>query len=91
MTAATPENILSKYSDDVSTLGLELRTFLLERLGDINEQADEAAGIIGYNYGTGYKDLICTIMPSTQGIKLGFYKGTELPDPAKLLTGCCVG
>jgi hypothetical protein len=35
----------------------------------------------------GYKDLICTIIPSRKGMKLGFYRGSELPDPAKLLTG----
>jgi hypothetical protein len=81
------EKILSKYEEKISTLGYQLREFLLKNLDNINEQADEAASIIGFNYGTGYKDLICTIMPSKKGIKLGFYKGSELPDPAKLLTG----
>jgi hypothetical protein len=42
---------------------------------------------VGYGYGTGYKDLICTLLVSKQGVKLGFYKGSELPDPQKLLTG----
>ncbi len=31
--------------------------------------------------------MICTIIPSKKGIKLGFYKGSGLPDPAGLLTG----
>jgi hypothetical protein len=31
--------------------------------------------------------MICTIILSKKGIKLGFYKGAELPDPKKLLTG----
>ena len=43
--------------------------------------------MIGYSYGAGYKDLICTIILSKKGIKLGFYRGGELPDPKKLLTG----
>ncbi len=33
------------------------------------------------------RQLVCTIIPSKKGIKLGFYKGSELPDPKKLLTG----
>lgn len=83
----TVEIILSKYEDKVSELGLQLREFLLSNLKNINEQPDAAASIIGYNFGTGYKDLICTIIPSRKGIKLGLYKGSELPDPEKLLTG----
>jgi hypothetical protein len=45
------------------------------------------AHLIGYGYGPGYKEMICTIIPSKKGIKLGFYKGSELPDPETLLTG----
>lgn len=84
---ATSEKILSKYDDKISALGYQLRDFLLKNLDNISEQADESASIIGFNYGTGYKDLICTIIPSKKGVKLGFYKGSELQDPAKLLTG----
>ncbi len=84
---ASTEDILSKYNEKISTLGFQLREFLLKNIDNIEEQPDETANIIGFNYGTGYKDLICTIIPSKKGIKLGFYKGIELPDPAKLLTG----
>lgn len=83
----TVEIILSKYENKISELGLQLREFILSNLKNISEQPDAAANIIGYNFGTGYKDLICTIMPSKRGLKLGFYKGSELPDPQKLLTG----
>ena len=31
--------------------------------------------------------MVCTIIPSKKGVKLGFYRGIDLPDPAKLLTG----
>lgn len=81
------QNILSKYEEKISTLGFQLRDFLMKNIDNIIEQPDEAANIIGFNYGTGYKDLICTIIPSKKGMKLGFYKGSELPDPAKILTG----
>ena len=69
------------------SLGFQLREFLFSELKDINEEADATANIIGYNYGKGYKNLICVILLSKKGIKLGFYKGSELPDPGKLLTG----
>jgi Domain of unknown function (DU1801) len=84
---AAAEKILTKYEEKISTIGFQLRDFLLKNIDNITEQPDESANVIGYNYGTGYKDLICTIIPSKKGMKLGFYKGSELPDPAKLLTG----
>jgi Domain of unknown function (DU1801) len=86
MNAAT-EKSLTKYEEKISTLGFQLRDFLLKNIDSITEQPDESANVIGYNYRTGYKDLICTIIPSKKGMKFGFYKGSELPDAAKLLTG----
>lgn len=84
---ATAETILSNYDPEVSTIGFQVRTFLKQQLKDIIEYPDVSARIIGYGYGSGYKQTICTIIPSKTGIKLGFYKGSELPDPEKLLTG----
>ena len=84
---ATVESILSKYNEEVSSLGYQVRGFLLKELKEIIEYPDGPANIIGYGYGPGYKALLCTIIPSKKGIKLGFYKGSELPDPKKLLTG----
>jgi hypothetical protein len=31
--------------------------------------------------------VICTIIPSKKGLKLSFYKGTELADPGAILAG----
>lgn len=83
----TPEQIIGKYPLEIVATASALRKFLLEQLKGIVEQPDAAANVIGYSYGTGYKDLICTLMLSKSGTKLGFYKGAELPDPEKLLTG----
>lgn len=83
----TVEDILSKYDEKVAGLAVLLRDFLLEELKGITELPDNSASIIGYGYGTGYKDMICTILLSKKGVKLGFYKGSELPDPNKLLSG----
>ena len=83
----TPEKLIAKYPPEIVRTASALRKFLLTHLKGIVEQPDTAANVIGYNYGTGYKDLICTLMLSKTGPKLGFYKGAELPDPEKLLTG----
>jgi hypothetical protein len=83
----TADKILTQFPESVAATGLSLRQFLLERLKGITEQTDPNASVIGYSYGAGYKDLLCTIILSKKGIKLGFYKGAELPDPKKLLTG----
>lgn len=66
---------------------MQLRGMLLAELPGIIEQPDISANIIGYGYGPGYKDSICTIIPSKKGVKLGFYKGSLLKDPSGLLAG----
>ena len=81
------EDILSNYDVKVALLASQLRGFLIKELKDITEIPDPAAKMIAYGYGPGYSDMISTILLSKKGVKLGFYKGSELPDPAKLLTG----
>jgi hypothetical protein len=83
----TADKIFAQFPESVAAMGSSLRQFLLGHLKGISEQPDPKANVIGYSYGAGYKDLICTIILSKKGIKLGFYKGAELPDPKKLLTG----
>ena len=83
----TADRILAQFPERVAATGSSLRQFLLGRLKGVTEQPDAKANVIGYSYGPGYKDMICTIILSKKGIKLGFYKGSELPDPKKLLTG----
>jgi hypothetical protein len=83
----TVADILSRYDGPIAVLASQVRYFVLSELKDILEIPDQSISLIGYGYGTGYKDLICTIMLSKKNVKIGFYKGTELPDPQKLLTG----
>lgn len=54
---------------------------------DVTEEVDVAAKMVAYSLGPGYTGMICTIIPSKKGVKLGFYRGSELQDPARLLTG----
>ena len=80
-------DFLLGYDDKVSGLAIPLRDLLLKTLPGIQEQLDIPARIVGYGYGPKYVDSIGAIIPSKKGLKLGFYKGTELPDPGKLLSG----
>jgi len=80
-------DFLLAYDNKVSGIAIPLRELLLKTLPNIQEQLDIPARIIGYGYGPKYIDNLCAIIPSKKGVKLGFYKGTELPDPNKLLTG----
>jgi hypothetical protein len=80
-------DFLSKYSPEVTGLALALRASLLKQLPDVTEQLDLPAKMVAYCYGQKYAEMICVIIPSKKGLKLGFYKGTELPDPAGMLEG----
>ena len=78
---------LSGYSEEVFTNALQLREVLFKNLPGIIEQLDIPAKMIAYCYGQKYAEMICTIIPSKKGLKLGFYKGADLPDPDNLLEG----
>jgi hypothetical protein len=75
------EQIFVKYDKSISSLGLHLREFLLSQLDGCTEMPDLPAKMIAYGYGTGYVDMVCTIIPSKKGIKLGFYKGKRTARP----------
>jgi hypothetical protein len=74
---------LSQYDDNA----LRLREVILTNLPEIIEQIDLPARMIAYCYGQTYIEMICTIIPSKKGLKLGFYKGADLFDPERLLEG----
>ena len=81
------DEFLSNYNEEVFTNALKLREILFANLPGIIEQIDIPAKMIAYCYGQKYSEMICTIIPSKKGLKLGFYKGVDLPDPDKLLEG----
>ena len=80
-------SFLQQYPDQVSSLARQLREVLLANLPDATEQVDLPGRMIAYVYGQKYTEMVCVIIPSKKGLKLGFYKGTELPDPDRLLQG----
>lgn len=58
MATTTFESLLSKYPAEVRALAAGARTFIREILAKAEESLDEAAGVVGYGYGAGYKGLI---------------------------------
>jgi hypothetical protein len=81
------DNLLARCEAPVAAIAEAVRRRLLALLPGATEEADPAANVIGYGFGPGYKHLICTLILSKKGVKLGFYRGAGLPDPHGLLGG----
>jgi hypothetical protein len=81
------EEFLAPYPSEVRDLALAARDFLAEALPGAAETLDASAKLLGYSYGPGYKGLVCTLLLSQTGVKLGISRGSELPDPKQLMHG----
>jgi len=81
------ESLLLPYSEDVQLLVREARETLQEWLPDADESVDESARMLAYSYGPGYKGMVCTLLLSKSGVKLGLVGGAALADPRGLLAG----
>jgi hypothetical protein len=81
------EELLMLYPSEVQDLALAARELIHELVPGASELVDASARVIGYGYGPGYKDTICTLILSQRGVKIGVARGTELPDPNGLLQG----
>jgi hypothetical protein len=63
------------------------RRLLLKLLPESEETVDPTASVLSYGYGPGYRGMICTLLLSKSGVKVGLVNGAALPDPAGLLEG----
>ncbi|MBZ5675725.1 MAG: DUF1801 domain-containing protein [Acidobacteriia bacterium] len=79
--------LLRTYPEDVQTLLRQARKTLGEWLPGAVESVDESARMLAYRYGPGYKGMVCTLLLSKSGIKLGLVGGAALADPRGLLAG----
>ena len=86
-TSAEWDALLASYSPDLGAIALAARELALTGIPGAIEQVDTKARVVGYGTGTGYADLICTIILSKSGVKLGLVGGATLPDPHGLLEG----
>jgi hypothetical protein len=78
---------LAAYPEDVRELANAARRTLAAALPGAYESVDTAAKLLGYSYAPGYKGVVCTLIMSKTGVKLGIFRGAELPDPSGLLQG----
>ena len=81
------EAFFADYPPPVEALALGLRALVLDLIPDAKEVLDRSARVVGYGFGTGYKDTVCAIILSQKGVKLGLGEGASLPDPNGLLEG----
>jgi len=80
-------DFLAYYTQQVYMRSIALREVILDTLPNVIEQLDVSAKMVAYCYGQKYAELICILIPSKKGLKLGFYNGVDLPDPSHLLEG----
>ncbi len=78
---------LASYPAEVADLAQAARGLLEELLPDVEETLDRTAKVIGFGYGPGYKGMVCALILSKAGVKIGLIRGSELPDPKGLLRG----
>ena len=78
---------LAGYPGAVADIGLSLRSIISRAIPEAEETVDRSGRVIGYTVGTGYSGLVCTIIPSKTGVKLGLVGGADLADPHHLMEG----
>jgi hypothetical protein len=82
------DKFLASYSRETRENVLCLRQLILDLFHAAVEQVDENSGLIAYGFrGSGYEGLVFAIMPHRKHVNLMFSKGTQIPDPARLLSG----
>ncbi|MEO7406588.1 MAG: DUF1801 domain-containing protein [Vicinamibacterales bacterium] len=80
-------DFFADYPEQVARTCHALREVIQSALPAVQEEVDPAGRVVGYNCGPGYAGLICTIIPSKAGVKLGIVNGATLPNPDGLLEG----
>src|ERR1700674_3094550 len=83
----TIETLMEVYPPDVQALASAARKQLRAWLPRAEERIDATAPVISYGYGPGYSGMVCTLILSKSGVKLGLVRGSELADPHGLLEG----
>ena len=86
-TTAEWDRLLDNYSAEVQQAALAARGRIRAAAPGFDETVDAKSRVIGYGFGPGYASLVCTIILSKTGVKLGLVGGATLDDPEHLLTG----
>ena len=83
----TVESLLRSYPADVRALASGARDLIHRTLPDVEDSVDSSMPMISFGYGPGYHGMVCTLILSKSGVKLGLVRGSELADPRGLLEG----
>jgi hypothetical protein len=78
---------LNSYPEHVQEIALAARALLSGMLPGAEEIVDESAKVVGYGSAPGYKGVVCTLILSQTGAKIGIAHGAALPDPKHLMAG----
>jgi hypothetical protein len=78
---------LAEYPVTICDIARRLREIVSAAIPNAGEELDRPGRVIGYGFVPGYSGLVCTIIPSKKGVKLGVVYGAQLPDPSGLLEG----
>lgn len=78
---------LGGYPERVQTLIPLARKLMREWLSGAQETEGSSPAMFAYADGPGYRGMICTLILSKTGVKLGIVEGASFPDPHKLLRG----
>jgi len=79
--------LIEPYPPQIQKLVLATCKFILRIIPGANETVDTKSKVIGFGFGSGYKDMICSLIPAKGWVTLGIGWGAELPDPHKLMEG----
>lgn len=83
----TIEEFLSEYSKPVQAVAIKLRMVVREVIPEANEHVDTSYKVIEYSSEDKTREALVYIAPFKDSVNLGFFVGTSLPDPNKLLRG----
>lgn len=86
-TTRSVDQVVGAYPARVQELTSGARSLIRNVLPKVEETVDPSAGVLSFGYGPGYKGMVCTLILSKSGVKLGLVRGSELPDPRGLLEG----
>ncbi len=86
-THATVHDLAISFPAEIQDLVLQARAVILECVPGAEETVDQPGRVIGYGFGSGYSGVVCVIIPSRTGVKLGIPYSVDLPDPKRLLAG----
>ncbi len=83
----TVASVLGGYPPGVQAVAAAARELIHRTLPDVEESLDRTLPLLSFGYGPGYNGIVCTLIVSKTGVKLGLVRGAELADPRGLLEG----